>query len=318
MSYQQRTMNNNTKISIIIPAYNEEKYLPSCLKSISNLNYPKNDIELVIVDNGSTDSTRKIAESYGAKVLCDSSLNISGLRNMGVSESTGGIITFVDADCIVTGEWLNNASVYFDDLNVAAWGGPPLPPKNSTWVQKTWFFIRQKGNQVQDVDWLESMNLFVRREQFIGVGGFDKSLVTCEDVDFSYRIRKYGRIVSDSKIEVIHLGEAATVKEFMRKEIWRGRSNLKGVFSHGFVLKEVPSLAIPIYFGFFLPIALFMFVAFLSSKYLLAIFLLYLLPSIAAILKVRMKKIGGGGLLRLLFLLQVYFLSRTIAIVKKK
>ncbi len=309
---------SNHKISIIIPTYNEENYLPSCLKSISTLNYPENDIELVVVDNGSTDSTRKIAESYGAKVLCDSALNVSGLRNLGVSESTGEIVTFVDADCIVTGEWLNNASIYFDNLNVVAWGGPPLPPKNSTWVQKTWFLVRQKGNQTQDVDWLESMNLFVRREQFITIGGFDSSLVTCEDVDFSYRISKHGRIVSDSKIEVIHLGEAATVSEFMRKEIWRGRSNLNGVFSHGFVLKEVPSLVIPIYFGFFLPIALLAFVAFLSSKYLLAIILLYLLPSLAAILKVKVKKIGGGGLLKLFLLLQVYFLSRTIAIVKRK
>lgn len=306
------------KVSIIIPTYNEEEHLPSCLGSISSLNYLKNDIELVVVDNGSTDSTREIAESYGAKVLCNDSLNVSGLRNLGVSESTGEIIAFVDADCIVTEGWLSNASIYFDDLDVAAWGGPPLPPKNSTWVQKTWFFIRQKGNQANDVDWLESMNLFVRREQFIAVGGFEKSLVTCEDVDFSYRISKYGRIVSDSKIEVIHLGEAATITEFMRKEIWRGRSNLKGVFSHGFVLKELPSLAIPLYFGFFLPVALFLFVAFLSPKYIVAILILYLLPSIAAILKVGIKKIGGVDLLRLLFLLQVYFFSRTIAVVKRK
>jgi len=310
-------MSYNKKVTIIIPAFNEEEFLPSCLNSISNLNYPKNDIELIVVDNGSTDSTRKIAESYGAKVLCDSSLNVSGLRNLGVSESTGEIITFVDADCIVTEEWLNNASIYFEDLNVAAWGGPPLPPENSTWVQKTWFLVRQKGNQVQDVDWLESMNLFIRREQFITIGGFDKSLVTCEDVDFSYRISKHGKIVSDGRIEVVHLGEAATVKEFMRKEIWRGRSNLKGVFSHGLVLKEIPSLAIPIYFGFFLPVSLFVFIVFLSQKYLPVVLLLYLLPSIAAILKVRVKKIGGGDLLRLLFLLQVYFFSRTIAIVKK-
>lgn len=318
MSHQLRTMSYHKKVSIIIPTYNEAKYLPSCLESIVNVNYPRGKVEVIVIDNGSTDSTREIAKNYGSIVLQDNSLNVSGLRNLGVSESTGEIVTFVDADCIVAEEWLDNASIYFDDLNVAAWGGPPVPPMDSTWVQKTWFLIRQKEKQVQDVDWLESMNLFVRRKQFVAVGGFNKSLVTCEDVDFSYRIIKYGRIVSDSRIEVVHLGEAATVKEFMRKEIWRGRSNLKGVFNHGLVMKEIPSLIIPLYFGILLPIFLFLSLAYLNLKWLIVFVLLYMLPTFGLIFKVRTKKISPGDMLRLLFLVQAYFFSRTIAIVKRK
>ncbi|MDR4499785.1 MAG: glycosyltransferase [Candidatus Scalindua sp.] len=310
-------MNYNKKVSIIIPTYNEEKYLPYCLESISILNYPGKDIEVIVVDNGSTDSTRATAERYGVRVLLDDSLNVSGLRNLGVTQSTGEIITFVDADCIVSKEWLNKASLYFCDLCVAAWGSPPAPPMDSTWVQKTWYLIRQKENQVQDVDWLESMNLFVRRKQFIAVGGFNKSLVTCEDVDFSYRLRKYGRIVSDSRIEVIHLGEAATVKEFMKKEIWRGRSNLKGVFNHGLVMKEIPSLIIPLYFGILLPTFLFVSLIFLGLKWLILLVFLYMLPSFGVILKIRAKKVRLGDMLRIMFLIQIYFLSRTIAIVKR-
>ncbi len=307
-------MGNRKKISIIIPAFNEEQHLPSCLESIANLNYPESNIEIVVVDNGSTDRTKEIAERFGSIVLCDESLNVSGLRNLGVAESSGEIITFVDADCVVTKEWLNNASTYFYDLSIAAWGSPPAPPDNATWVQKTWYLVRKKHDQVQDVDWLESMNLFVRKDLFSSIGGFDKSLVTCEDVDFCYRIGERGRIVSDSRIEVIHLGEAATIREFVRKETWRGKSNLNGIFAHGFRVKEIPSLVLPLYFGVFIPALLLLSFVLLDPRCLIATFILYVIPSFSVLHKVRGKNINVVELFRLIYLSQFYFLARTLSL----
>jgi len=66
------------KFSIIIPAYNEEKHLPGCLESIAMLNYSKDEYEIILVDNGSSDRTIKIAESYGAIILIDNSKTVSG------------------------------------------------------------------------------------------------------------------------------------------------------------------------------------------------------------------------------------------------
>ena len=124
------------------------------------MDYPGELFEVIVVDNGSTDQTREIADSYGAKVLRDDTINVSGLRNLGANESTGDILAFVDADCIVSEEWLRNASVYFNDMEVVAWGGPPVPPQDASWVQKTWFLITQKENKVQDVGWLGTIDLF--------------------------------------------------------------------------------------------------------------------------------------------------------------
>lgn len=307
----------NKTVSIIIPAYNEEKYLPLCLNSISSLDYSKEHIEIIVVDNGSTDRTREIARSYGARLLRDDTQNVSGLRNYGSKKSKGDILAFVDADCLVPKEWLNNASKYFEAMDVVAWGAPPVPPENPTWVQKTWYLVRQKPETVPKVDWLESMNLFVRKDQFFAVGGFNESLVTCEDVDLCYRLSKYGRITSDSQIEIIHLGEAPTVKVFIKKEIWRGRSNLSGIFSHGLSLKELPSLSIPLYFGLFLPVLYLCFIVFSDPVWLAVGLLLYLLPSAAVLIKLRKKKVSPADVIRLLFLIQIYFYSRTIAVLKK-
>lgn len=305
------------KVSIVIPAYNEEACLPGCLQSIQMLVFPKDDLEVILVDNGSTDRTREIASEYGAKVLRDDDKHVSGLRNLGVQKAAGDIIAFVDADCLVSKTWLQKAAIYFDDGDVSAWGSPPTLPDEATWVQKTWYLVRQKKAQVQEADWLETMNLFVRKDQFMSVSGFNEALVTCEDVDFSYRIRKYGKIVSDARIEVIHLGEAATVKEFMSKEIWRGRSNLVGLFSHGVQWKELPSLAIPLYFGIFFPLTCVAALVSFNLKWLAASFILYFLPSAAVFYKVKKKGVRMGDGLKLLFLLQVYFFSRTAAVIKR-
>jgi glycosyltransferase involved in cell wall biosynthesis len=305
------------KFSIIIPAKNEEKFLPGCLDSIGVISYPRNLVEVIVVDNGSTDATREIARSRGAQVLVDRQKNVSGLRNAGARHAKGEILAFIDADCLASSNWLEVAALYFSRPDVVAWGAPPRPPRPSTWVQQTWYLVRQKNESVQDVEWLESMNLFVRKEQFLAAGGFDETLVTCEDVDLSYRLSKSGRIVSDSRISVIHLGEARTVREFMRKEIWRGRSNLSGLKSHGFSLKELPSLSIPLYFGLFLPFMLIL-VLFSRSAGGAALFLLLsLIPGWAVLFKVRP---GGKTRLagvRLFLLANVYFVARTLALIKR-
>jgi len=301
--------------SIIIPAYNEEKYLPLCLDSIHNLNYPKEKYEVIVVDNGSTDRTREIAANRGATVLQDRAANVSGLRNYGAREAKGDVLAFLDADCLVTNDWLICAAKYHDDMDISVWGSPTTPPEDSTWVQRTWFFVRMKKQDVMDVQWLESMNLFVRKSQFFEIRGFNEQLVTCEDVDLSYRMSRMGRIVADKHISAVHLGEAGTMREFFRKELWRGQSNLKGAFSHGISLKELPSLVVPVYFGLLIPV---LFVAaWLAPSTLggMAVVAFLLGPSLIILVKASFKcRVGLGDLARLLILTQVYFFARTAAI----
>jgi len=101
---------------------------------------------------------------------------------------------------------------------------------------------------VQEVEWLTSMNLIVRKDVFEEVGGFNENLVTCEDVDLCYRIGQTHKIISDKRIKSIHQGEARTINGFFKKERWRGKSNLDGIKEHGLKLKEIPSVVLPIYY----------------------------------------------------------------------
>jgi glycosyltransferase involved in cell wall biosynthesis len=234
--------------SIIIPAKNEQGYLPACLASLAQLDYPPSGYEVLVIDNGSTDNTVAIAQQYGVQVFVRPELTIAGLRNFGASNAQGRFLVFLDADCTVAPNWLTAASLWLGQADVCCFGGPPEVPKEGTWVQHAWFIVRCKHHTVEDVEWLESMNMFARRESFDQADGFDESLTTCEDYDLSLRLKQHGRIVADKRVRAVHHGEAATLSHFFRKECWRGVSNIAGLMRHGLHFREIPSLLVPIVF----------------------------------------------------------------------
>lgn len=231
--------------SIIIPAKNEENNIKNCLESIFAIDYSPAQYEVIVVDNGSTDKTVAIARELGARTFIQPDLTISGLRNYGASKAKGEIFVFLDADCTVTKSWLVAASHYLKQSEIVSFGSPVILPHDATWVQKTWFYIRENKKEVEEVEWHESANVFVQREAFIAVDGFDEDLITCEDYDLSFRLNKIGKLLSDKRIIAIHHREPASIQEFFKKEVWRSKSNVHRLLGRTFNLRELPSILIP-------------------------------------------------------------------------
>lgn len=302
--------------SVIIPAKNEEANIPACLHSIFANSYLHERYEVIVVDNGSDDKTVALAESMGARVAVIPEVSISALRNHGARMAQGRILVFIDADCTVAADWLHQASRYLDRQDVALFGSPPGIPLDSTWVQHTWFLVRgEKDQDAAKVSWLESMNMFIPHRMFFKVGGFNEELITCEDVDISYRLAEYGKIISDPRIEATHHGEARTLKEFFRKERWRGKSNYVGLCAHGLKLAEIPSLLLPLYFLLMPLLACVIWLLGDSWYYLLVGCLLWQLPIVAIVLlKLQCKADKLGYLGRLWLLYNVYYGARAIAV----
>lgn len=308
--------------TVIIPAKNEEKNIQACLQSISNIDYPADKYEVLLIDNGSTDRTVEIAESFGAIVSIQPELTISGLRNFGATFAKGKILAFLDADCTVDRDWLKAASLYLDNHEVVSFGSPAILPPNATWVQRAWFNVREKKSQVVEVGWHESANVFVLKEAFHSVGGFDKSLVTCEDYDLSFRLGSLGKQLSDSRILAIHHREPATIKEFFRKESWRGKSNISGIFKHGIHLRELPSLLFPFVYLFCIISTLLMVFGVLVGVKIVTFWtmcgwlLLWQFPLMVLALNKGTTSVCHPLRLGLYFLLNIYFLSRANAMLR--
>ena len=214
---------NKIKVSIVIPAYNEEKYIGGCLDAIAKQEY--SNYEIILVDNGSTDNTIKIATDYEIEILQNASLNISGLRNLGASKARGNILTFIDSDCIPVKDWLFNGILRLQDKNVGVTGAACSIPHKSTWVEKAWYSSKPKG--VKEVDFLGTANMFVWKELFDRLSGFNEELRTGEDYEFCNRVKRCGyKVVSDDDIKVFHLRGPRTLIERLKKEIWYGEEML--------------------------------------------------------------------------------------------
>ena len=237
-------------VSFIIPVLNGENDIARCLLSIASLRYPVEDYEVVIMDNGSTDRTLQIIQELGFTAYVEKGVTVGALRNRGVGLAHGSYIAFVDSDVELTPHWLQKGLAAFRDLQVVAAGCFPTVPSPSTWVQRTWDIHQRRqstSDEARPVSWLPSMNLLVRRENFLAVGGFNEQLQTAEDVDLCYRLGKEGKILGIPTMEAIHWGEAPDIKTFWRKEVWRGTGNLMGVFAHGVRWDELPSVGYPLY-----------------------------------------------------------------------
>ena len=304
------------QFSIVIPAKNEETNIGRCLDSINQVSWTKSQYELIVLDNGSTDRTVEIAKRKGAKVYLKPDLTISGLRNFGASQAVGETLAFIDADCTVDSRWLCEAARYLSQQDVVCFGSPPVVPANATWVQKAWYEVRKKNVAAGETDWLESMNMFVRREAYVKCGGFDEELVTCEDYDLSHRLKKVGLLINDNRIVVVHHGEAATVAHFFRKEIWRGISNFRGLLRHGIVPSEIPSLVAPSFHCLLLIVVAFGPVMYRTTFYraVLAIFVLWQGMLFVVSIKKIQQKTNLKRVVQLYGLLNVYFLARGFAV----
>lgn len=239
-------MSQPLRFSFIIPVRDDARRLARCLDTV-RLNFtPASGHEIIVGDNGSTDDSAKVATDAGATVLSVPGQPVAVVRNRAAALATGDILAFVDADHILGAQWIVAAQDVLADEKVVATGAPCHAPADGTWVQRLYDAFRDHSPGRVDTTWLGSGNLAVRREVFKSVGGFDASLETCEDVDLCKRLLLTGgRLLSDSRMENIHVGDPRTLKALFWGEFWRGRDNLRVSLRPPFSARDLPSLVIP-------------------------------------------------------------------------
>lgn len=221
-------MTEKPLVSIIIPALNEEKNIGQCLEAIKHLDFHKENLEVIVVDNGSSDKTVEIAKLLGAQVVIKADASIASLRNLGAGIAQGDVLAFVDADCVVARFWLAEALRELENRDVGAAGSNMQLGKQGTWVSQAWEFKKIGKNKRREVDWIQSGNLIIKRKCFEDVGGFDNRLNVCEDSDICYRIKSSGyKVISNPAICSYHLGFTNTLRSFFIKELWHGKDILR-------------------------------------------------------------------------------------------
>lgn len=218
-------MSDPTRASFVIPARNEERFLPGCLAAIRAAAAAVAPYEIVVVDHGSTDRTARIAEEMGARLLVKAEGSIGAARNHGARGSRGEVIVFLDADVQLTESWAREAPRVIarlsqDPMTVSgSWVGVGRSPG---WIERNWFQPLERKPHRH----VNSAHMIISRRLFDRLGGFDESLETGEDYDISRRAAALGaRIVNEPALKVVHEGFPKTLGRFFRRELWHGRGD---------------------------------------------------------------------------------------------
>ncbi len=191
------------KISVIIPAFNEEEIIGECLKSVSEQTYI--DFDIILIDPGSTDATVEIAKEYTDKIIHVRTSCPGPARNLGARNSDAEIVAFTDADTVVPKNWLETIAGDFSDPGVVAVGGI-FKPLNSRLIDKIMFKINSdwwyRFSAIFGFYQLGTPNCAYRRGVFLKANGFNEKISMLEDTELSLRIKKYGKVIIDKNLYV--------------------------------------------------------------------------------------------------------------------
>lgn len=182
-------------ISIVVPSYNEEKYLSNCLKTIANQKFPKDKYEVIVVDNNSTDKTSKIAEKFGAKVVLEKRQGYVFSLQKGMNEAKGDIIAVTDADTKVSSNWLSVIEKAFKNPDIVAITGRVNLDIKSKFIKistSALYTMFLYISEFIDKPNLIGFNFAVRKKAFLRVGGVNTLFEMSPDLDLGIRLNKIG------------------------------------------------------------------------------------------------------------------------------
>ncbi|MGA2362537.1 MAG: glycosyltransferase [Candidatus Aminicenantales bacterium] len=201
----------SVKISVVVPARNEEQLLPSCLESLKHQTFFL-PYEIIVVDNGSRDRTADLAREMGARVVTEPHQGVTWARQKGLEASRSEVLAYVDADTRVPPDWLERLWDTLDrNPRAAAVSGGVSFSKGRNWQGNlhrwsnalTLFGDKALRLVCGKTGSLWGANFAVRRNALIKAGGFNRNIQFYgDDTELSLRLRKVGRVKFEKKIVV--------------------------------------------------------------------------------------------------------------------
>jgi cellulose synthase/poly-beta-1,6-N-acetylglucosamine synthase-like glycosyltransferase len=190
---------SNPKVTIAVPAYQAQDTIEKCLESLLVQDYPPDDMEIVIVDNRSTDNTASLVKKYPVKYVHEETRGVCFARNRALRESRGDFIAYTDSDCFAEKDWISQLARAFDDEKIGGVGGhvEPYPSNNliEQYIAKKEILTQESMFRKKEFSppFFITANVMYRTRILREIGGFDNFFTTAgEDADLSWRVAGAG------------------------------------------------------------------------------------------------------------------------------
>jgi len=204
-------------ISVIITTKNEERHIEECLNSVNRQNYPRHQIEIIVVDNNSTDRTKEIALKY-TNLVFNKGPERSAQRNFGVKKSSGEYFIFLDADMILSENLIR-------DCVKKVRKSPEVIACYITEIvtgEKFFSKVRRFERSFYDATVIDCAR-FIKKDAFLQAGEFDEGLTGPEDWDLDKRLRNIGRI-DLIKTPIYHNESECNLRRYLKKKSYYSKS----------------------------------------------------------------------------------------------
>ena len=225
-------------VSITITTKNEEKHIKNCLESITAQTYK--NVEIIVVDNSSTDKTKAIASKYTKKVF-NKGPERSAQRNFGMLEkSKGEFVMYLDADMILSPTVIEDALGLIKKTKAIALYISEIVMGDSFWSK-----VRRFERSFYDGTVVDCVR-FIKKDAFVKVGGFDESMTGPEDWDLDKKIREYGKTTL-LKTSIFHNEAEFNLKKYLSKKGYYAKSFDKYISKWGKDDPDVKKQFSPLY-----------------------------------------------------------------------
>jgi len=182
-------------VSVVVTVYNAERTIAQCLESIMKLEYLRDKLEIIVVDDGSTDNSLNIVKEYRIKLIQKNHGGYPSAMNTGIKSAAGGIIVIIDSDIVVSNDWLVKVLEEFSESKVGIVGGYIATAETkSFWSRLAGFELEDRYHKIKSkyVDYVSTTCTAYKKEIFDDVGFFDETLRRDSDEDFTHRVFKAG------------------------------------------------------------------------------------------------------------------------------
>ena len=221
-------MSENNKVSVIVPVYNEEKYLDECLKTLLNQSYK--NIEIIVIDDGSIDQSKHIAKKYSVKYIHQEHQGAAEAKNLGAQHATGDILLFADSDFYYDKEYVSDLVIlllkrtakgtYSKEIYIAN-------PKN-IWSKCYSINANLTSERMVSADYPNKSTGYrtIFKDDFIKVGGFD-DIGYGEDMVFYEKLGTMAQAVTGAR--AYHYNSDSFMETFKTAK-WVGKGNRYNIF----------------------------------------------------------------------------------------